>query len=115
MEVGFDMPIGHKKIKAINLPYPNDDLIKGTQCKVIGWGNTKNADESTNIIRGVTLPYIETEECNEMYREFGSLTPRMICAGYVEGGKDSCQGDSGGSLTVNGTIYGVVSWGNGKS
>lgn len=35
----------------------------------------------------------------------------MICAGVA--GKDSCQGDSGGAITINGTQVGIVSWGYG--
>lgn len=45
----------------------------------------------------------------------------MICAGYVDGGKDSCQRDSGGPLSIESThhknivrvLIGVVSWGYG--
>ena len=36
-----------------------------------------------------------------------------ICAGYEDGGKDSCQGDSSGPLVLNGRLFGVVSWGVG--
>ena len=35
----------------------------------------------------------------------------MICAG--EEGKDACQNDSGGPLTKDGEIIGIVSWGSG--
>jgi secreted trypsin-like serine protease len=37
----------------------------------------------------------------------------MVCAGYPEGGKDACEGDSGGPLTVAGELVGVVSYGRG--
>lgn len=35
----------------------------------------------------------------------------MICAGFENGGRDSCFGDSGGPLVINGMLVGVVSWG----
>ena len=37
----------------------------------------------------------------------------MICAGYPEGGKDSCDGDGGGPLVCNAELQGITSWGRG--
>ncbi|SPP73282.1 blast:Trypsin I-P1 [Drosophila guanche] len=42
-----------------------------------------------------------------------TITDDMLCAGYLEGGKDSCNGDSGGPLAVDGVLVGIVSWGVG--
>lgn len=66
-------------------------------------------------MRSVYLPIFNQDQCNIQYRR--RITPRMICAGYEEGGKDSCFGDSGGPLTCsqNGTnqLAGIVSFGAG--
>ncbi|XP_060113617.1 kallikrein-11-like [Heteronotia binoei] len=35
-----------------------------------------------------------------------------ICAGAIEGGRDACQGDSGGAMVCNGVLHGLVSWGD---
>ncbi|XP_026666905.1 trypsin-2-like [Ceratina calcarata] len=37
----------------------------------------------------------------------------MICAGYMQGGKDACLGSSGSPLVANDILYGIVSWGQG--
>ena len=34
-----------------------------------------------------------------------------FCAGYLEGGKDSCHGDGGGPLIYDGKLQGITSWG----
>ena len=35
----------------------------------------------------------------------------MMCIGFMDAGKDSCQGDGGGPAVCLGTIQGIVSWG----
>lgn len=82
--------------------------------EVAGWGNTlTNGSYYPDDLREVTLPIIDFEACNASY---SILTPNMVCAGYMDGSKDSCQGDSGGPLiieTASGahTLAGIVSFG----
>lgn len=50
------------------------------------------------------------EECRKLTElDKSYITERMVCAG--EGGKDVCNGDSGGPLLVNSKVFGVVSFG----
>lgn len=58
----------------------------GTMCLVTGWGKTQNSLESTNFLRGVYVPIVAHRVCNTMYE--GTITPRMICAGFDRDSKD---------------------------
>ena len=49
------------------------------------------------------VPLIKNDECESWHMKRGisvHLYPEMLCAGYRDGGKDSCKGDSGGPLMV---------------
>lgn len=75
---------------------------------VAGWGATCEGCPSSNMLRFVTVPIVPNAECNEIYG--GTITVGMICAGFPQGGRDTCQMDSGGPLTFNNQLVGVVSW-----
>jgi len=90
--------------------------LSGVTATAIGWGLTDpNNDNSTSdVLRQVSLPVVTNTQCNNVY---GSITARMVCAGFSQGGKDACQGDSGGPLvaTISGQtrLIGVTSFGDG--
>lgn len=87
----------------------------GTMLEATGFGKTwENGPYSTEL-RGVGVPFIAQHECKDKY--YFGIRDGMVCAGYPNGGKDACQGDSGGSLFYRngGDLYqvGVTSWGYG--
>ncbi|XP_058463101.1 trypsin 5G1-like [Malaya genurostris] len=99
--------------QAVELPRQDEELADGSLCRVSGWGNTQNVQESSRYLRAADVPSVNQEQCATAYESFGGITERMLCAGYKEGGKDACQGDSGGPLVSGGKLVGVVSWGLG--
>jgi secreted trypsin-like serine protease len=88
-----------------------------TLATVLGWGRTETGSR-VDTLRQVTVPLVAAETCRQAYSGY-AITGNMLCAGYTEGGKDACAGDSGGPLLVPapeiGTwiAIGVVSWGRG--
>ncbi|XP_037959640.1 trypsin-1-like [Teleopsis dalmanni] len=97
----------------VALPNMNVDVVDGTAFTVSGWGRTQNSLDKLEQLRAAIVPKANQEYCKDAYKNFGTITERMICAGYINGGKDACQGDSGGPLVYNNTLFGVVSWGYG--
>lgn len=96
--------------------------IEGTMGTVLGWGCTSSSLQLyPSTLQQVSVPIVSNNECNFQYNQSSCfdnpITETMVCAGYMEGGKDSCIGDSGGPLLVycDGTwnLAGLVSWGGG--
>lgn len=93
---------------------------------VIGFGDTNPSNSistPSNSLRKVDLQYVTADSCNRDYGGgfsswFGGgnrIEAGMMCA--VNEGKDSCGGDSGGPLFLEGSstsadeLVGIVSWG----
>ena len=78
------------------------ELVKIIGCAMIGSllviSGLASAETLENNLREVQVPIVSNETCNDSYG--GVISSNMLCAGYPEGGKDSCLGDSGGPLMV---------------
>jgi trypsin len=94
----------------------------GTLATIAGWGVTdEDSDESPDTLQKAQVPITTDEYCESAYSDedgwdFDPET--MVCAGYPEGGIDTCFGDSGGPLFADAStgvrrVVGVTSWGNG--
>lgn len=82
------------------MPRQDDDVDDGTMLTVSGWGDTQNANESSNELRATVVPKVSNKDCAKSYTNFGGITDRMLCAGFTQGGKDACQGDSGNTFIL---------------
>ncbi|XP_033033067.1 coagulation factor VII isoform X1 [Trachypithecus francoisi] len=87
---------------------------------VSGWGQLLDRGATALELMALSVPRLMTQDCLQQSRKVDAspnITEYMFCAGYSDGSKDSCKGDSGGphATRYRGTWYltGVVSWGQG--
>ncbi|XP_012576254.1 PREDICTED: trypsin-like [Condylura cristata] len=99
-----------KSVRTITLP--RTCPRSGTQCLISGWGSTRPSGSNiSNFLRCLVAPVLPNLTCRRAYP--GQIYSSMMCLGFLQGGKDSCKGDSGGPVVCNGYVHGIVSWGEG--
>ncbi|XP_004373466.1 brain-specific serine protease 4 [Trichechus manatus latirostris] len=111
-----------ERILPICLPDNSVHFPPNTDCWIAGWGSIYNGVPLAHprTLKKLKVPIIDTNVCSRLYwwgAGQGAITEDMLCAGYLEGEKDACLGDSGGPLMcqVDGTwlLAGIISWGEG--
>uniref|UniRef100_A0A8C5Q757 Peptidase S1 domain-containing protein n=1 Tax=Leptobrachium leishanense TaxID=445787 RepID=A0A8C5Q757_9ANUR len=114
-------------VQPICLPSASVTFPSGMECWVTGWGDIAFAVSLPNpkTLQEVKIRLIDYKECDQLYNIGPSvdtavnIQKEMICAGYKEGGKASCQvGRLGGGpvvCKVNGAWIqaGIVSFAQG--
>jgi secreted trypsin-like serine protease len=113
-------PISYTNAKPIKLVSARDAGTGATDPGVMSWvtgyGITRVTPETYPMtIQKVQLPIISNSQASTVWK---SIPPTDIMAGYLNGNKDACSGDSGGPMVVpasNGfKLAGLVSWGSNK-
>jgi hypothetical protein len=104
----------------VSLDMPDDENLaeEATMATVIGWGRyIPELPLPSDELRQVELPLVPREICGSDQAWGSLITENMICAGYDEGDRSACYGDSGGPLMVpienepGWAQVGIVSWG----
>jgi secreted trypsin-like serine protease len=101
--IELDQPVKYNtNVQPICLPSAKDGDFTGKQGYVAGWGYTSyRSGTLPDVLQVVQLPIMSNSKCAGMYKTAGYSKPMprtVVCAGLAEGGKDSCEGDSGGPL-----------------
>lgn len=103
-------------MEPICLPNYGEEFEDGTTCWISGWGATEEdgeysrsvqtvgvvtappthtpgllPGETSLVLRSAAVPLLSTKTCNQPDVYQGLISSWMICAGYLEGGTDSCQ------------------------
>ncbi|XDV32665.1 hypothetical protein PO909_003415 [Leuciscus waleckii] len=102
--------------RPVCLPPQDLGLKKDASLVVTGWGHLMEKGNVSPKLQKAQIPLIDRASCQSPAVYGSSVTPRMICAGFLKGGVDACQGDSGGPLVYSSDhwmLVGVVSWGVG--
>ncbi|XP_037626594.1 transmembrane protease serine 9 [Sebastes umbrosus] len=115
LELAVPAPTSYT-IQSVCLPSSVHRFLNNAECFITGWGSMREGGSLTNLLQKAAVSIIQQADCQRSYGNV--LTPNMMCAGYMEGGRDTCLGDSGGPLTCREPsgqwfIAGVTSWGHG--
>jgi secreted trypsin-like serine protease len=61
---------------------------------------------SSTFLQYVDVPAVPNERCKTIYQRQATIVPSQVCAGGAS--QDSCDGDSGGPLTVNALLLIII-------
>ncbi|NWR55952.1 ACRO protein, partial [Bucorvus abyssinicus] len=87
-------------------------------CYVSGWrATTARSAGPSNVLQEAQVHLINVHICNSSRWYGGAIHSYNLCAGYLQGGINTCQGDSEGPLVCKDNhadyywLVGVTSWG----
>ncbi|KAF5891657.1 serine protease 33-like, partial [Clarias magur] len=84
-------------VQPVCLPNADVTFAAGTMCTITGWGDIRDGVtlQGVGTLQQVQVPIIDQTACQQMFQvqatEQVNILYNMLCAGYKEGGKDSCQ------------------------
>lgn len=102
-------------VRPICLPGPARPP-EGARCVITGWGSLREGGSMAVQLQKAAVRVLSEQACRRFYPV--QISSRMLCAGFPQGGVDSCSGDAGGPLACREpsgqwVLTGVTSWGYG--
>ncbi|XP_035379209.1 transmembrane protease serine 9 [Electrophorus electricus] len=115
VELSIPAPSSYS-IQTVCLPSLSHRFFQGMECYIMGWGTTREKGTMSRILQKAQVSIIAQSDCLQSYGS--GITASMMCAGAMDGGRDTCLGDSGGPLACREPqgrwfVAGVTSWGHG--
>ena len=103
-----------KLIAFVPLPKANEVVGAKSLAVVSGWGALQTGGAGPIKLQKARIYIADQTYCKNAYGRLPMLIfDSQICAYDPATERGACNGDSGGPLTVNGKIVGIVSWSNG--
>ncbi|KOB78701.1 Vitellin-degrading protease [Operophtera brumata] len=78
-------------VKQVKMVEAGEEIDDSSLTVVTGWGNMAEGGGYPPTLQKVMIPKVNARVCEEAYSAIYSISPRMLCAGVPEGGKDACQ------------------------
>jgi len=101
------------------LKLATDTSLHDGYLTVAGWGSAYQGGPQQRLMRKAEVGFITDTQCSKARDYHGLLFDEEMCAGnWMNGGKDTCEGDSGGPMVKRNAAnewvqLGITSWGVG--